>query len=135
MKDAGLAIAEAAQELIGAKFRLHGRDPATGLDCVGVVAASLSKVGAKPALPMGYSLRNVSIDHFIPFATANGLAPAYAPEKPGDILLLRTGPAQLHLVISLGSSEFVHADAGLRQVTRLSAPMEWEILKHWRYQN
>ena len=31
------ALAEAAAALVGSRFRLHGRDPATGLDCIGGV--------------------------------------------------------------------------------------------------
>jgi len=135
MNAAGEAIAEAAQELIGATFRLHGRRPNTGLDCVGVVAASLVKAGVEPILPTGYSLRNASPEEFIPFAAASGLSPVEGPIRAGDILLVQTGPAQLHLMIALGSDAFVHADAGLRRVTRIRALMDWDVLKHWRYQN
>ncbi len=34
-------LAAAALNLIGTPFRLHGRDPATGLDCVGLVAEAM----------------------------------------------------------------------------------------------
>ena len=37
----GEALATAAEQLIGIPFRLHGRNPETGLDCVGVVAAAV----------------------------------------------------------------------------------------------
>lgn len=134
MTASGCAIATAAQEFIGAKFRLHGRSHQTGFDCVGVVAASLAKAGANPVLPIGYTLRNASMDQFIPFATASGLEPVCGAAMAGDILMVRTGPAQLHLMIALGNDEFVHADAGLRRVTRIKSPVDCEVLKHWRYQ-
>ena len=39
------AIIAAARAAIGARFRLHGRDPATGLDCVGLVACAAPRAG------------------------------------------------------------------------------------------
>ena len=39
---AGPALASAAEALVGARFRLHGRDPATGLAGLCVLAAALA---------------------------------------------------------------------------------------------
>ena len=41
------SLALAAEALEGAPFRLHGRDPVTGLDCIGVLAQSLEAFGQK----------------------------------------------------------------------------------------
>ena len=43
----GAAIAAAARALVGVPFRLQGRDPALGLDCVGLVGAALPSRSAK----------------------------------------------------------------------------------------
>ena len=42
-----------ARAAIGARFRLHGRDPESGLDCVGLAGHALGITG----LPSGYALR------------------------------------------------------------------------------
>ena len=40
-----IALAIAAGELVGSPFRLQGRDPAHGLDCIGLVLVSLARIG------------------------------------------------------------------------------------------
>jgi cell wall-associated NlpC family hydrolase len=45
-------LATAAETLVGSRFRLHGRDPETGLDCVGVVAAAMAAIGQSPPSPL-----------------------------------------------------------------------------------
>ncbi len=45
MSETREAFAEAAESLVGIRFRLFGRDPAYGLDCVGLVAAALARSG------------------------------------------------------------------------------------------
>ena len=57
----GAALAAAAESLVGTRFRLHGRDPDTGLDCVGLLAASLAAIGRAAPLPNGYRLRARSL--------------------------------------------------------------------------
>lgn len=123
----GLHVALAAQALVGTRFRLHGRDPATGLDCVGVVAAALKATG-----PNGYRLRNRDISAALAFAPAVGLAEVSDPIEPGDVLLVRSGPAQHHLLIASIRGGFIHAHAGLRRVVATPGPLSWPIERHWR---
>lgn len=52
-------------------------------------------------------------------------------EAPGDVMLMRTGPAQLHLAIRTRRG-FVHADAALRRVVERRGAPEWEVLGLWR---
>jgi hypothetical protein len=51
--------------------------------------------------------------------------------KPGDILLLNAGPAQLHLGIWTGAG-LIHADAALRRVVETPGLPRWPILSIWR---
>ena len=44
----GAAIAAAARALVGVPFRLQGRDPVLGLDCVGLVGAAMRAAGYAP---------------------------------------------------------------------------------------
>ena len=121
-----------ALALVGTPFRLHGRDPATGLDCVGVLAAALAACGTTPRLPNGYVLRNRILPELGEYVAGNGLVPATGPLATGDVVLVRAGPCQVHLLIAAGSEHFVHAHAGLRRVICGELPANWPILRHWR---
>lgn len=130
--DDGEALARAAEALAGARFRLHGRDPATGLDCIGVLAAALAAIGRRAELPTGYALRSHRLPELARWASACGLAEAQGPIRPGDVLLLRSGPCQHHLAIALPGGRFVHAHAGLRRVVAVPGPPDAPVLRRWR---
>jgi cell wall-associated NlpC family hydrolase len=128
----GDELAVAAERLIGCRFRLHGRDPATGLDCVGVLDAALRACGQRPVLPTGYALRTRQPDRLLPPPASCGLAPAAGPIASGDVLLVAAGPAQAHLVIAASGGRFVHAHAALRRVVAMPGPLSDPVLHHWR---
>lgn len=128
----GLALARAAAALIGAPFRLHGRDPATGVDCVGLVSAALDAIGRGAAAPYGYGLRNRDIGPALHFTARAGFVDASGPLLPGDLLLVQPGPLQHHLLIQGESGAAIHAHAGLRRVVSTPAPLTGPILRHWR---
>ena len=132
MKSRGEALAAAATSMIGAPFRLHGRDPEFGVDCVGLVACSLESIGMHPVPPASYSIRNTSIIGLLGCAEASGLAPVQPPIETGDIVLVKPGPAQHHLLIADEAVGFIHAHAGLRQVVRMPAPLPWPVIAAWR---
>ena len=119
------AIEAAARALVGCRFRLHGRDPSTGLDCVGVVACA---TGVEA--PRGYALRGGSVDA-VSAALADLGFSAVNEAQAGDVLLMRAGPAQLHLAVRTCNG-FVHADAGLRRVVERPGAPDWEVLRVWR---
>lgn len=122
------ALAEAALGLVGTSFRLHGRDPATGLDCVGLVAEALRRAGGTPHAPEGYSLRSVSVAQFLRCAAASGLIVC---DEEGDVVLCRVGPVQSHLALRVPGG-FVHAHASLGRVTFLPQPLPWPVCLQWR---
>lgn len=126
------ALAHAAEALAGARFRLHGRNPETGLDCVGVLAAALAAVGHPAPIPNGYTLRSRSLPWLDMAVVGSGFAPARGPVLPGDVLLARIGPCQLHLLVAAHRDRFIHAHAGLRRVVLMPGPPPWPILHHWR---
>lgn len=127
----GERVAAAALDLVGTPFRFHGRDRATGLDCVGLVAAALQGAGIRATPPAGYRLRNREIDGFLPFARDAGLLPVLAPQRPGDILLVSPGPWQQHLVVAGRNDLFIHAHAGLGRVVAMPGPLPWPIVQRW----
>lgn len=128
----GDALAAAAEALAGTRFRLHGRDPATGLDCIGLLAAALAAIGRSAPLPTGYALRARSLPPLRDLAAACGFAETAARIEPGDVMLLRVGPCQHHLAIALDGGRFVHAHAGLRRVVVMPGPPPWPAVRRWR---
>lgn len=128
----GADLARAAEALAGTPFRLHGRDPATGLDCVGLYTAAMEAIGRPVTIPPVYGLRNTDIAHALSFAGQAELCDVQAPMIPGDVLLLRIGPGQAHIAITLSGARFVHAHAGLRRVAVSPGPISDPILRHWR---
>ena len=127
-------FAAAAAAMCGVPFRLHGRDPATGLDCVGLVAVSLDRCGRKAVTPEGYALRALSIAPLLGFAARNGFAvlDPHAPGEAGDLHLLRLSAIQAHLAIALDRERFVHAHAGLGKVVIGHGPLPGETIARWR---
>lgn len=132
MSALGLRLAAEAQALVGSRFRLHGRDPGTGLDCVGLVLCALRRAGLVVPEVAGYALRQTDLSGLVAQAGSFWLEPAAGKARPGDVLLVRPGPAQAHLIIVAGDGGMVHAHAGLARVVRQAARPDWPILAHWR---
>ena len=124
-------FAAAAEALLGAPFRLGGRDPATGVDCVGLVACALDGAEA----PTGYALRNSTIDRHLAFAARAGFRAASGAIERGDLILAQPGPAQHHLIVALGAAHYAHAHAGLRRVVLHAGPLPWPERARWRLAN
>ncbi|MBC9034300.1 peptidoglycan endopeptidase [Sphingomonas sp. JC676] len=122
----GLAAARAA---LGVRFRLHGRD-ASGLDCVGLAALSMRAEGFEGRVPLGYALRTGDPEAARRAIEISGLILANG-ERPGDLLLVKTGPGQLHLAIA-AEDGVIHADAQLRRVVERPGPMPWPVIGRWR---
>ncbi|WP_238475336.1 peptidoglycan endopeptidase [Sphingomonas cavernae] len=123
----GEAIAAAARTLVGARFRLHGRERATGLDCVGVVACAC---GRPKAAPSGYALRGGRAEDFAAMLGAAGLA-RVDDAMPGDVALVEAGASQFHLIV-MTHTGFVHADAALRRVVERPGGVPWPVIGYWR---
>jgi hypothetical protein len=128
----GADLAAAAEALVGTRFRLHGRDPASGLDCIGVLAASLAACGRKVALPNHYALRAHRLPDLSSIIESCDLIAVEGEAVSGDIVMVRIGPCQFHLLIAASSDRFVHAHAGLRQVVCSEKSIDWVTEGHWR---
>jgi hypothetical protein len=120
-------IAAAARDLVGVRFRLQGRNVASGLDCVGLAALAL---GRAVALPPHYELRSGDVGLAERWLAAAGLRPV-AAGAVGDVVLVRPGPLQLHLMVKVEGGH-VHAHAGLRRVVEMPGASPWPVLGHWR---
>jgi murein DD-endopeptidase / murein LD-carboxypeptidase len=111
------------RSLLDVPFRLHGRDPAYGLDCVGLVALATGV-----SAPTGYSLRNTVTDWCASILDRD----FFVTMRPdvGDVVLLQAGPANLHLGVWMGES-LIHADARIGRVVETPFPLPWPILGIW----
>lgn len=118
-----MTVAARALALVGAPFRLHGRDPVHGLDCVGVVALATGH-----AVPGGYALRGGNADAVT--ARIDAVLARSDGASPGDVLLMAAGPGQLHLAVRVENG-IVHADAGLRRVVMRPGEPPWPLLAAW----
>lgn len=114
-----------ARDALDARFRLHGRDPATGLDCVGLAAHAYGV-----PVPADYALRSDSRARIDAIVAAAGLI-RVQDGRAGDLLLFRAGPGQLHLAIDSGGG-IIHADAMLRKVVERPGAPPWPLLARWR---
>lgn len=130
----GIRLSLAASSFIGVPFRLHGRDPETGLDCVGLLNASLTIIGRSPCPVRGYRLKNASIQHWLDRSERSDFLIVTSSVKAGDVLLSTPGPGQYHLMIADSTSSFVHAHAGLRRVVRQPLDNSQILHRHWRLQ-
>ncbi len=112
--------------LVGVPFRLHGRDPATGLDCVGVAAL----VFGVDDVPRGYSVRTANGEGIARLVDGAGLVRARRDPTAGDLVLVKSGPAQFHLVV-MTAAGFVHADAGIGRVVETPGSLPWPVIAIW----
>lgn len=134
MSSAARAFAAAAEGFVGTPFRFRGRDAPTGLDCVGLVAAALRKAGRTvPAVP-AYSMRQGDFGAQLGSALLAGFVEADGAAEAGDLLLVRAGPGQIHLLIVGTGRGLIHAHAGLGRVVATPPPCPWPVERHWRLQ-
>lgn len=131
----GERLSAAAPALVGVPFRMHGRDPATGLDCVGVVVAALARIGRSVTPPADYPMRGGSLHRFDRWAAGCGFAPVPSQAVPasGDVLLCAPARQHFHVMIDCGDV-LVHAHIGLRKVVAVPPPVTWPVLRRWRLQ-
>jgi len=130
---AGQELALAAIAFVGRPFRLHGRDPDTGLDCIGLLAAALASMGRPVDFPTGYRMRTSAFSGLAAVAGLHGFEPVTGAIAAGDVLLTRPGPAQMHLAIAAAEpGQFIEAHAGVGRVIVQPGPLRDPILQHWR---
>jgi hypothetical protein len=125
-------LVEEARSMIGCPFILHGRNPLTGLDCVGLVAACLTRIGREPLIPSGYRLRNSSLGKWLECAEGSGLGRVHGCRFPGDVILVSPAAGQHHLLIQECADRAIHAHAGLRKVVSQPIDDHLDIIMQWR---
>lgn len=123
-------IVSRARAAVGAPYRAQGRDVATGLDCVGLVAFALAVPASE--VPGGYRLRGRNPADVSSCLRRVGLAEVEAGTAgAGDLAVFAAGVGQIHLGI-ITEIGIVHADAALRRVVERPGPAPWPIASLWR---
>lgn len=127
-----LALGQAAQNLLGTPFRLRGRDPRTGVDCIGMVSVALARAGHPPPPLPHYGMRNLDLARFARLLPQAGFAISEGTISAGDLVLLRPSAAQFHLAIVGPHGLLIHAHAGLgRVVASDPATLAWPMEARW----
>ncbi|WP_206433024.1 hypothetical protein, partial [Sphingomonas sp. ABOLH] len=113
-----------ARSVIGCRFRRQGRTPDDGFDCVGLVGWAHCVAVPDDCPPRCSDVARV----------VAGLGQGFRQVEQavaGDVLLIESGPGQLHLAIASGDG-VIHADAVARAVVERPGPPPWPVLSIWR---
>jgi cell wall-associated NlpC family hydrolase len=130
-QDVGERAFVRARRLVGARFRPQGYDPATGLDCVGLVWAAYAAAGRRLVRPHDYPLRGWSRERIVAALGRAGFAAVDGPPQRGDVALVALAAGQFHLVL-MGADRCVHAHAGLRRVVETPLDAMLIAAPRWR---
>lgn len=122
-------IVRRARALTGVPFRPQGREPATGVDCIGL-ALYAYRIEALH-IPRTYRLRGNHREKVEEALAKYFRKTGSRSSKAGDLMLVEVKPDQLHLAIACGSS-FVHADAGVRKVVERPGEPPWPVVARFR---
>lgn len=121
-----------ARACVGVRFRPQGRDPSTGLDCLGLVLVALGADAHAIAAPGDYSL---SADGLADRAEAELAAAGFrrvAEAATGDCILFEPAPGQAHFAIA-SDVGIVQAHLGVGRVVECPPDPAWAVRSVWRF--
>jgi murein DD-endopeptidase / murein LD-carboxypeptidase len=127
-------IVRAARACIGAPFRTQGRDPHTGMDCIGLVVWVGRTLNLIDHDRRDYSLTGAS-DALTDELLRAGLVQTDSAQ-PGTVLLFRFDDQRRHLGIT-SDLGVIHAHLGVRRVVEHGLDRFWSraIVRVFRYPN
>ncbi len=117
--------------MVGVRFRPQGHEPATGLDCVGLVWAAYDAAGRRLVRPDGYPLRGWTRARVEAGLVGAGFVPVTDGVRIGDVALLALGAGQFHLGL-MAADRMIHAHAGLRRVVETPVDEALSDAALWR---
>ena len=114
-----------ARDLVGTRFVAQGRDPAIGLDCVGLALLAYAVDAAR--VSDDYRLSGSHRGAILEFAKARFRRVPRPRRRLRNLLLLRPGATQWHLAIWTGDG-LIHADIASRRIVERPGPVEWPVI-------
>lgn len=135
MTQSANAFAAAAERCLGVPFKLHGRNPRFGLDCIGLVIHSLSESTGTEHQTKPYRIRNTDYSHLLSGASCLGFGKIDSPVIRGDVLAVIPGAGQMHFAIVSGPRLLIHSHAGVGKVVKTPGPLPWPTLHKFRLLN
>lgn len=140
-------LVEEARLLVGSPVYHMGRDPETGLDCVGVILRPAHRLGLTRYVPPNYSeqfpaelLSACLFEHLeridIPWAASDYREEGLPLAQAGDVLLFAVrGGHPAHLAYATGDGTMIHAQQKAGQVIEEPINAVWlrMLLAVWRW--
>jgi len=117
--------------MVGVRFRPQGKDPVTGLDCVGLVWAAYAAAGRRLVRPANYPLRGWGLERIEGALAVADFVRADDAMRAGDVALIGHPAGQYHLGL-IGQETFIHAHAGLRRVVETPLDTSVRGAARWR---
>ena len=123
----------AARACVGVRFRPQGRDPALGLDCVGLVMTACAGLGQAAEVPRDYALSGDGlVERAERVLAARGAARVAGSADQGDILLFEPAAGQAHLAIATEIG-VIQAHLGVGRVIEGPSDPAWRVRSVWRF--
>jgi murein DD-endopeptidase / murein LD-carboxypeptidase len=125
----------AARACVGVRFRLQGRDPASGLDCIGLVIWSARQCGLALPDAQDYVLTDNPMRLDVALRAAPILPVDPASLVAGDLVRLLSNGQPLHLAIC-GEGTLIHSDMRCRKVVEHRCTPDWHerIVAAYRFE-
>ncbi len=117
-----------ARALVGVRFRPQGRDPAKGLDCVGVVIHAFRLEAG--SIPDDYRLSSLGRTAELMAGILARFAPLRRAEV-GHLVVMEAGRRQMHLGVRTEAG-IVHADARTGRVIEGPIPPGARVVGYFR---
>lgn len=121
-------VVDRARSLIGTRFRAQGREPLSGVDCLGL--AMLAYEVDAGAIRRDYRLGGDHRRELMEGLAHGFRRVAKSRTLAGDLMLLQISNDQFHLAIGTGAG-FVHADAR-REVVETPGLPAWPVVAVFR---
>lgn len=121
-------VIEQARSLIGTRFRVQGRNPRLGVDCVGLAMLAYDVDGL--AVRSDYRLAGDHQRELMAGLADRFRRVARTRLRTGDLMLIRIADRQLHLAVRTEDG-FVHADVRRGVVETPGMPV-WPIIGAYR---
>lgn len=120
----GEDVVAVARQALGAPFRVQGRDPSIGLDCVGLLVYVARTFNLSHQDKVSYSLSADMSRLPMELEQSSLRRLGCEDRRSGDVLLFQLRPGHWHVGIA-SPVGMIHAHLGLRRVVEHRLDAEW----------